>query len=154
MPLFRFTVRGMMFAVALVASVMGLLATHHSKLGCGHASVPLVFHLVDDGDGRPVVGAKVELISVSGDPPTVIVTGRDGSAGAVCEAGSTSYRGPFLRPYRTFFYSDSLRVGADGYQPIAGMLMDFMTDPAFRTNRTAHPPILIRMKRESGSGGV
>src|SRR3954465_11984322 len=75
MPQFRFTVRGMMLAVALVASVTGFLATYRERLGCGHASVPLMFQIVDSGDEQPVVGAKVELFNISGDPPTVIMTG-------------------------------------------------------------------------------
>src|SRR4051794_30343647 len=156
MPLFRFTVRGMMLAVALVASVMGFLATYHERLGCGRqASVSLVFYVVDDGDGRPVNEAKVELFDDRGDPPRVMVmTGGDGSAGAACRARSSSYRGPFLRRHSVFFYSDVLRVEVGGYQPVEGMLRDFTNDPAFRTDRTAYPPILIRMKRESGSGGV
>jgi hypothetical protein len=155
MPLFRYTVRGMMIAVAFVASVLALLATHHSKQGCGQTSVPLVFHVVDDRDGRPVHGATVELYGALGDPPTAkVTTGTNGSVGAICRAGSTSYRGPFFRPYRTLHYSESLRIGAEGYQAVDGLLSNFMTDPAYRTNRAAHPPILIRLKRESGSDEV
>ncbi|WP_435011516.1 hypothetical protein P12x_002829 [Tundrisphaera lichenicola] len=149
----RFTVRRMMVAVAFVASVMGLFITTPAWVtNCGRhgdASVPLVFHAVDDRDGRPVVGAKVEMPDEMGSP-SIVMTEADGSARTACQARFTMNRNPFVRPYRVFTYWDQLRVRADGYQPVEGMLRDFMTDPAFRTDRTAHPPILIRMKRKSG----
>jgi hypothetical protein len=144
----RFTVRGLMVAVAGVALVLGCLATYHEKLGCGQSSVPLIFHVVDDRDGRPIIGAKIALILDFDAPPAVRgVTEDDGDMAATCQAGHTSYRGPFLRRYGVFNYSYALRVEADGYRIEEGILRSYMKNPVYYSDKTFHPPIVVRLKK-------
>jgi hypothetical protein len=141
----------MMMAIAGIATALACLATHHSKIGCGHSRLPLTFNVVDERDGRPVVGAKFELITDYGRPPDVSeISGNNGSVATIVEAGHTSYRGPFFRRYRVFSYCYALRIEAEGYQREEGMLMDYMKNPVYRSDRVPHPSIAIKLKRSPG----
>lgn len=146
-PRFRFSVKRMMVAVAGVALMLAYLAHGSTKLGCGSITVNLAFQLVDDRNGKPIAGARVELWTDLSAPPTAsVVTGNHGYARAACTAGCTSYTGPFFRRYRRLSFADGLRIEAPGYQPVDALIRDYMTDPAFH-NMPSPPPIVVRMKR-------
>jgi hypothetical protein len=142
----------MMIVVAGLATVLAGLATHHSRVGCGHSHLPLSFQIVDDRDGRPVVGAKIELISDFGRPPDVSeITGKIGELETIVGAGHTTYNGPFLRRYRVIYVdSYALRIEAEGYERLEAMLSEYMKDPAYHSDRTPHPPVVVRLKRKAG----
>jgi hypothetical protein len=146
-PRFRFSVKRMMVVVAGVALMLAYLANGSTKLGCGSITVNLTFQLVDDRNGKPIAGAKVELWNDLSAPPTAsVVTGTDGYARAACTAGCTSYSGPFFRQYRCLSFGEGLRIGAPGYQPVDALIRDYATDLAFH-NTPSPPPIMVRMKR-------
>jgi hypothetical protein len=143
----------MMFAVAGLAVVLAGLATHHSKLGCGQTRLPLSFQIVDDHDGRPVVGAKFELISDLGRPADVSeITGKNGEVETIVEAGTTTFHGPFFRRYRVIYVASyAVRIQTEGYERVEEMLREYMKDPAYHSDRTSYPPIIVRLKRKVGA---
>lgn len=143
----QLTIRRLMIVVAGLAAMLACLATYHDKRGCGTANVPLVIHVVDDRTAQPIAGAKIDLILDYGQPPAISgITGSDGDMALACQAGATSYVGPFLRRYRTYHYSYALRIEAQGHQSEERMLGDFMKDPAYHTDETSPPPIVVRLK--------
>ena len=145
---FRFSVKRMMAAIAGVALSLAYLANGSTKLGCGSATVRLTFHVVDDRNGQPIGGAKVEFGEDLSAPMASIVTGTDGKASFACKIGCTSYSGPFFRQYRYLSYGEGMRVEAKGHQTVEAVVRDYTTYPAFH-NTPSPPPILVRMKRQS-----
>ena len=143
----RFTIRGLMIAVAGSAVALPYVGTGSTKLGCGMTSVWLTFHVVDDVDGRPIAGARIELIQgYSVSPIASTMTGYDGSARVSCRAGCTSYRGPFFRSYRVLFFGDLLQIQANGYESVGQLLKEYTKSPAYH-DAAVPPPISIRLKR-------
>ena len=143
----QFTVRSMMIAVACSAVALAYVGTGTTKLGCGSASVLLTFHVVDDVDGRPIDGAKIDLIRDYSLPPTATTfTGPVGSARVGCQVGCTSYSGPFFRRFRCLSYGDAVQVHAEGYQPVDELVRKYTSDLAYHSS-SVPPPIVIRLKR-------
>jgi hypothetical protein len=151
MPRVRFTMRQMMVAVAGSAVALAYLGTGSTRLGCGSASVLLTFHVVDDRDGRPIAGARIELIrDYSGPPAASAISGIDGSARVRCDVGATWYSGPFLRQYRCLHYGEAVQVQSDGYRLVDQLLHEYTSDPAYH-NLSVPPPIVIRLMRSPQS---
>lgn len=145
-PRFRFTIRRMMVAVAVVALTLTYLGSGSTKLGCGSASVLLTFQVVDDRDGRPVAGASVKLFQEWPAPLTPnAITGADGSTQTVCKTGATWYSGPFFRKYRSLSFGDALLIEAKGYQSVQTLVREYVRDPVYH-NSTVPPPIQVRLK--------
>ncbi len=135
-------------AVAGAAVMLAYVGTGSTKLGCGSATVNLTFHLVDDHDGKPIAGAKVELYRDLSAPPIVsAITGPDGHAAIPCTTGCTSYSGPFFRTYRCLDFGEGLRIEAPGYKSVDGLLRDYTSYPLHH-NTPAPPAIVVRMERE------
>jgi hypothetical protein len=146
-PRVQFSIRGMIVAVAGSAVVLAYLGTGSAKLGCGETSVRLTFHVVDDRDGRPIAGARIELIQDYSAPPTAsTMTGSDGSASLTCRAGCTWYSGPFFRPYRRLFFVEALQIQAEGYRSVDRLLKEHTGSPALHDSAVPLP-IPIRLKR-------
>ena len=151
LPQLRFSIRGLMIAVAGSAIALAYLGTGSTKLGCGETSVWLTFHVVDDRDGRPIAGARITFIKgYSVSPISSTMTGYDGSARVSCRAGCTSYRGPFFRSYRYLYFGAALQIEADGYQSADRLLKEYTSSPAYH-DPAAPPPIPIRLKRTPGT---
>jgi hypothetical protein len=151
LPRVRFTIRGMMVAVAAGAVALAYLGTGSTKLGCGETSVRLTFRVMDDRDGRPIAGARIELIPDYSVPPTAsTMTGSDGSASLTCRAGCTWYSGPFFRPYRRLYFVEALQIQVRGYQSVDELLKEHTGSPAFQDSAVP-PPIQIRLKRSPGA---
>ena len=147
----RFTIRRMMIAVAGSAVAFAYLGTGSTKLGCGETSVWLTFHVMDDVNGRPIAGARIQLIQEYGASPIAsTMTGYDGSAGVSCRAGCTSYSGPFFRTYRRLYFLEALQIQADGYQPVDQLLQEYTRSPAYHDSALPSP-IPIRLKRNAGT---
>jgi hypothetical protein len=70
LPRVRFTIRGMMVAVAGSSVALAYLGAGSTKLGCGETSVRQTFRVMDDRDGRRIDGARFELIPDYSAPPT------------------------------------------------------------------------------------
>jgi hypothetical protein len=151
LPRARFTLRGMMVAVACSAVALAYLGTGSTKLGCGMTSVWLTFRVVDDWDDQPIAGARIELIQdYSVPPPASTTTGFDGSARVSCPVGCTWYSGPFFRPYRCLHFGEALQIQATGYQPVDQLLKEYTRSPAYH-DLAVPPPIPIRLKRSPGT---
>ena len=147
----RFTIRRLMIAVAGSAVALAYVGTGSTKLGCGETTVWLRFHVMDDVNGRPIPGARVELIQEYGASPIAsTLTGYDGSASVSCRAGCTSYSGPFFRRYRRLFFGEALQIRADGYQPVDQLLREYVRSPAYHDSALPSP-IPIRLKRTPGT---
>jgi hypothetical protein len=152
-PRLQFTVRRTMVAVAVCAVALAYVGTGSTRLGCGRASVPLTFHVVDDLDDRPIAGAEIALIRDYSAPPAAKVkSGIDGSVQVRCEVGATWYSGPYFREYRCLNYGDAVQVQADGYQLVDQLLRKYTRGPAY--NSPVPPPIVIRLKRSGESKGT
>lgn len=148
----RFTVRRMMAVIAGLAVLLPYLSRSYRTGGCGHASVPLAFQVVDDRTGQPIIAARIDLSYDYSLPPVATAyTDSAGDANLICEAGCTSYLGPFLYPYRVYWYSQGSIVSAPGYQTAEGLLLEFMKSPVYRDDRAPHPPIQIRLKPSSSN---
>jgi hypothetical protein len=141
----------MMVAVAGGAVALAYLGTGSTKIGCGETRVPLTFRVMDDRDGRPIAGAKIELIDDYSAPPTAsTMTGSDGSASLTCRAGCTWYSGPFFRPYRRLYFVEALQIHAMRYQAVDQLLKEYTRSPDFQDSAVP-PPIQIRLKRSPGT---
>jgi hypothetical protein len=147
---FRFSVRSMMLAVGGAALVLAYLGSYHAKNGCGYTNALTEFQVVDDQDGRPVAGAKVDLFTDMADPAIAsAITGLDGSAEITCLVGSTSYTGSFLRSYRYLSWTYGLRIEANGYQNADEFLHRGWKHVGQST--PVSPTFVIRLKRSAKS---
>jgi 5-hydroxyisourate hydrolase-like protein (transthyretin family) len=146
-PRLQFSVRNMMLGVGGVALALAYLGAGSTKLGCGSATVRLRFQIVNEHDGQPIAGARIELFrDLSAPPMARVSTEADGRAVATCQTGCTSYSGPFFRKYRCLNYGEGLRVEASGFQSVETVLREYTTYPEHH-NSSAPPPITVRLKR-------
>ena len=150
-PLVRFTIRKLTMTVAGSAVALAYVGTGSTKLGCSETTVWITFHVVNDEDGRPIPGARVELIQGYGASPIPTKkTGYDGSARVSCRAGYTSYPGPFFRTYRRLYFGEALQIQADGYQPVDLLLKEYVRSPAYHDSALPSP-FPIRLKCTPGT---
>jgi hypothetical protein len=136
----------MMLAVGGASLVLASAANFHVSRACGHTNALVEFQVIDDQDGQPVPGAKIDLISdLSGPPEVSAVTGSDGSAEISCKVGSSWYKGPFFQSYQILNFGSSIHIDVDGYQS-----PDEFFHRGWRHKGKATPvapPVLIRLKR-------
>ena len=143
----RFSVQSMMIAVGGVALVFAYLATYEARLGCGHTNAILVFRVVDDRDGRPIPGAKIDLITETTGPPYAsATTGPNGLVEMSCDVGSTSYKRPFLSSYRHLSPYYGLSIEADGCEKVDDVVRGWKY---VGPGTPVSPTVMIRLKQSA-----
>jgi hypothetical protein len=147
LPRFRFTVRRLMVAVAVVAGTLAFLMSTKGAYSVGFANVPLRFTILDDTSGRPISRASVRLPGSTVYEATP--TGDDGKTTVVIRVMCSGQVSILRKTRHANFSSWRIRVVAPGYRTFTGSLENRTQDPRFHEENPDPPPIEIRMERES-----
>jgi hypothetical protein len=145
----RFTVRGMMAAVLVVA--LACFAHEHLFVGyvtqCyGGRTVPIEFAINDSETGDPVLRARLTL-SGRGSRHHTLETGPDGRALLAFQPGCDVRIYLLWGVIYTVHYSNwALEIEAEGYESVRRQLSSYREDTCY-SGAAVPPPICVSIKR-------